>query len=55
LEVGRTTRVVQAAQRTALAVRDSGCVFPGWRCCAGRIIGRSTRGAGGWSARLMVG
>jgi hypothetical protein len=29
LEVGRTTRVVQAAQRTALAVRDGGCVFPG--------------------------
>jgi Domain of unknown function (DUF222)/HNH endonuclease len=29
LEVGRTTRVVQPAQRTALAVRDGGCVFPG--------------------------
>jgi hypothetical protein len=29
LEVGRTTRVVQPAQRTALAVRDRGCVFPG--------------------------
>jgi hypothetical protein len=29
LEVGRATRVVQAAQRTALAVRDGGCVFPG--------------------------
>jgi hypothetical protein len=29
LEAGRTTRVVQAAQRTALAVRDGGCVFPG--------------------------
>jgi len=29
LEVGRTSRVVQAAQRTALAVRDGGCVFPG--------------------------
>jgi Domain of unknown function (DUF222)/HNH endonuclease len=28
LEVGRTTRVIQAAQRTALAVRDGGCVFP---------------------------
>jgi Domain of unknown function (DUF222)/HNH endonuclease len=28
LEVGRTSRVVQAAQRTALAVRDGGCVFP---------------------------
>jgi hypothetical protein len=28
LEVGRTTRVVQPAQRTALAVRDGGCVFP---------------------------
>jgi Domain of unknown function (DUF222)/HNH endonuclease len=28
LDVGRTTRVVQAAQRTALAVRDGGCVFP---------------------------
>ena len=29
LEVGRATRVVQPAQRTALAVRDGGCVFPG--------------------------
>jgi hypothetical protein len=29
LEVGRTTRVVQPAQRMALAVRDRGCVFPG--------------------------
>src|SRR4029453_3742137 len=29
LEVGRTSRGVQAAQRTALAVRDGGCVFPG--------------------------
>jgi hypothetical protein len=29
LEVGRTTRVIQSAQRTALAVRDGGCVFPG--------------------------
>ena len=29
LEVGRTTRVVSAAQRAALAVRDGGCVFPG--------------------------
>jgi HNH endonuclease len=29
LEVGRTSRVVTAAQRTALAVRDNGCVFPG--------------------------
>jgi hypothetical protein len=28
LEVGRTTRVVQPAQRSALAVRDGGCVFP---------------------------
>jgi hypothetical protein len=28
LEVGRTTRVIQAAQRTALAIRDGGCVFP---------------------------
>jgi hypothetical protein len=28
LEVGRTSRVVQAAQRAALAVRDNGCVFP---------------------------
>jgi hypothetical protein len=29
LEVGRSSRVVQAAQRAALAVRDGGCVFPG--------------------------
>jgi hypothetical protein len=29
LEVGRATRVVSAAQRTALGVRDGGCVFPG--------------------------
>jgi hypothetical protein len=29
LEVGRATRVVQPAQRAALAVRDRGCVFPG--------------------------
>jgi hypothetical protein len=28
LEVGRTTRVVSAAQRAALVVRDGGCVFP---------------------------
>jgi Domain of unknown function (DUF222)/HNH endonuclease len=28
LDVGRATRVVQPAQRTALAVRDGGCVFP---------------------------
>jgi HNH endonuclease/uncharacterized protein DUF222 len=28
LDVGRTTRVVQPAQRLALAVRDGGCVFP---------------------------
>jgi Domain of unknown function (DUF222)/HNH endonuclease len=28
LEVGRATRVVQPAQRSALAVRDRGCVFP---------------------------
>jgi alpha-D-ribose 1-methylphosphonate 5-triphosphate synthase subunit PhnG len=29
LEVGRATRVVSPAQRTALAVRDGGCRFPG--------------------------
>jgi hypothetical protein len=29
LDVGRTSRVVQPAQRAALAVRDGGCVFPG--------------------------
>jgi Domain of unknown function (DUF222)/HNH endonuclease len=28
LEVGRTTRVIQPAQRSALAVRDGGCVVP---------------------------
>jgi hypothetical protein len=29
LEVGRSTRVVSAAQRAALVVRDGGCGFPG--------------------------
>jgi hypothetical protein len=29
LEVGWTTRVVHPAPRSALAVRDRGCVFPG--------------------------
>jgi hypothetical protein len=29
LDIGRTTRVIQPAQRMALAVRDGGCVFPG--------------------------
>jgi hypothetical protein len=29
LEVGRATRVVSPAQRSALAARDGGCVFPG--------------------------
>jgi HNH endonuclease len=29
LEVGRTSRVVTAAQRVALVVRDRGCGFPG--------------------------
>jgi hypothetical protein len=29
LEVGRATRVVSAAQRAALVVRDRGCAFPG--------------------------
>ena len=28
LEVGRATRVIHPAQRSALAVRDGGCVFP---------------------------
>jgi hypothetical protein len=28
LQVGRASRVVQPAQRAALAVRDGGCVFP---------------------------
>jgi hypothetical protein len=28
LDLGRATRVVQPAQRTALAVRAGGCVFP---------------------------
>ena len=31
LEVGRTSRVVQAGQRVALAVRDGGCVFPNYQ------------------------
>jgi hypothetical protein len=29
LDVGRATRVVSPTQRSALAVRDGGCVFPG--------------------------
>jgi Domain of unknown function (DUF222)/HNH endonuclease len=29
LDVGRASRVIQPAQRTALAVRDGSCVFPG--------------------------
>jgi hypothetical protein len=29
LDVGRASRVVQSTQRSALAVRDGGCVFPG--------------------------
>jgi Domain of unknown function (DUF222)/HNH endonuclease len=29
LDVGRASRVVQPAQRSALSVRDGGCVFPG--------------------------
>jgi hypothetical protein len=29
LEVGRATRVVAPAQRSALSVRDGGCRFPG--------------------------
>jgi hypothetical protein len=29
LDVGRATRVISPAQRSALAVRDRGCVFPG--------------------------
>jgi HNH endonuclease len=43
LDVGRTSRVVQPAQRAALAVRDGGCVFPdcdrplGW-CEAHHLI-----------------
>jgi hypothetical protein len=43
LEVGRTTRVVNAAQRAALVVRDGGCAFadcdrpPGW-CEAHHLV-----------------
>jgi hypothetical protein len=50
LEVGRSSRVVQAAQPAALAVPDGGWVFPGchrpWPG-ARPTTGRSTRAAGG--------
>ncbi len=55
LEVGRTSRVVLPAQRTALAVRDGGCVFPGcsrplaW--CKPSIGGLARRG---WALALRV-
>ncbi|HEV3498195.1 MAG TPA: HNH endonuclease signature motif containing protein, partial [Actinomycetes bacterium] len=35
LEVGRTSRVITPAQRSALAVRDGGCSFPG---CARPLV-----------------
>ena len=81
LEVGRTSRVVTAAQRAALVVRDGGCALAGcdrppawceahhlrhwlhggptdlatWPWCAGPIIGRSMRAAGGWPATPTAG
>jgi hypothetical protein len=42
LEVGRTRRVVPTAQRTALAVRDGGCVFPGCARPPGLVRGPSS-------------
>ena len=65
LEVGRTSRGVQPAQRTALAVRDGGCVFPG---CARPLalvrrpsspalaaLARPTARTWPWCAGLIIG
>ena len=48
LEVGRTSRVVQAAQRTALAVRDGGCVVPRLPTAPGLVRGPSSAPLGAW-------
>lgn len=38
LNIGRKTRVIPAAMRRALIVRDKGCVFPGCTCRSTRYV-----------------
>ena len=51
LEVGRASRVVQPAQRAALAVRDGGCAFPGCDRPQARGVRRIICGTGCMAAR----
>ena len=48
LEVGRTTRVIQPAQRSALAVRDGGCVFPDCQPAPGLVRSPSCAPLAAW-------